>query len=146
MVRGAMGGAGLVLATEIFSPQPSNAAPKSAGATMVGVPFEARERVRLGIIGVGGRGTSLLRDLLTVENVEIKAICDLVPKKVDHAQKMVTDAGQPKPAGFSKGDSDFKNLTQLDLALPHFPEKMQVGGHHHAGTQMNGRRKVNIIS
>ena len=32
MVRGAMGGAGLVLATEIFSPQPSDAAPKSTGA------------------------------------------------------------------------------------------------------------------
>ena len=80
---------------------------------MIGVPFEARERVRLGIIGVGGRGTSLLRDLLTVENVEIKAICDLVPEKVEHAQKMVTDAGQPKPAGFSKGDSDFKNLPSL---------------------------------
>ena len=117
MVRGAMGGAGLVLASEIFSPQPSDAAPKSASATMMGVPFEARERVRLGIIGVGGRGTSLLRDLLTVENVEIKAICDLVPEKVEHAQKMVTDAGQPKPAGFSKGDSDFKNLTQLDLDI-----------------------------
>ena len=117
MVRGAMGGAGLVLATEIFSPQPSDAAPKSTGATMIGVPFEARERVRLGIIGVGGRGTSLLRDLLTVENVEIKAICDLVPEKVEHAQKMVTDAGQPKPTGFSKGDSDFKNLTQLDLDI-----------------------------
>ena len=85
--------------------------PKSANATMMGVPFEARERVRLGIIGVGGRGTSLLGDLLAVENVEVKAICDLVPEKVAHAQKMVTDAGQPEPTGFSKGETDFKNLT-----------------------------------
>lgn len=84
---------------------------------MIGVPFEARERVKLGIIGVGGRGTSLLHDLLGVDNVEIKAVCDLVPEKVEHAQKAVTDAGQAKPAGFSKGELDFKNLNQLDLDI-----------------------------
>lgn len=117
MVRTAIGGAGLVLAKEILTPQPGSASPKSAGGTMMGVPFEAKERVRLGIIGVGGRGKSLLRDLLAVEGVDVKAICDIVPAKVEHAQKMVTDAGQPKPAGFSKGDADFKNLTQLDLDI-----------------------------
>src|SRR6476660_7086020 len=104
MVRTAIGSAGLVLATEILSPQPSSATPMSAGATMMGVPFEAKERVRLGIIGVGGRGTSLLGDLLAIEKVEVKAICDLVPEKVARAQKAVTEAGQREPAGFSKGE------------------------------------------
>ena len=117
MVRTAMGGAGLVLANDILNSNVLAAAPKGAPATMIGVPFEAKERVRLGIIGVGGRGTSLLRDLLVVENVDVKAICDLVPEKVEHAQKMVTDAGQAKPAGFSKGDWDFKNLNQLELDI-----------------------------
>ena len=117
MVRTAMGGAGLVIANEILSENLQAATPKTASATMIGVPFEVHERVRLGIIGVGGRGTSLLRDLLAVEGVEVKAICDLVPEKVEHAQKAVTDAGQPKPAGFSKGDHDFKNLNQLDLDI-----------------------------
>lgn len=119
----AMGGAGLVIATDVLSaslraetPAPSDT-PKSAHATMMGVPFEARERVRLGIIGVGGRGSSLLQDLLAVENVDIKAICDLVPEKVAKAQKAVTDAGQAEPRGFSKGELDFKNLTELDLDI-----------------------------
>jgi len=117
MVRTAMGGAGLVIAKDILNENLLAATPKSANATMIGIPFEARERVRLGIIGVGGRGTSLLRDLLAVEGVEVKAICDLVPEKVEHAQKAVTDAGQPKPAGYSKSDSDFRNLNQLDLDI-----------------------------
>jgi len=117
MVRTAMGGAGLVIASDILNENLLAARPKSASATMIGVPFEARERVRLGIIGVGGRGTSLLRDLLAVDGVEVKAICDLVPEKVERAQKTVTDAGQPMPAGFSKGDQDFKNLNQLDLDI-----------------------------
>src|SRR5436189_3686645 len=117
MKRSVAGGAGLLVASDILSNELVAEAKKSGGGTMMGVAFEPRERVRLGIIGVGGRGSSLLKDLLAVENVEIKAICDLVPEKVAHAQKAVTDAGQPQPTGFSKGDWDFKNLTQLDLDI-----------------------------
>jgi len=117
MKNSALSGAGLVIASELVSPDLFAATPKSAGATMLGVPFEAKDHVRLGIIGVGGRGTSLLHDLLAVDKVEIKAICDVVPEKVAHAQKAVTDAGQPQPTAFTKGDYDFKNLTQLDLDI-----------------------------
>ena len=113
----ALGAAGLVIATEIGSPDLLAGRPKNAAPTMIGVPFEARDSVRLGIIGVGGRGSSLLQDLLAVDKVEVKAICDLVPEKVQHAQNAVTAAGQPQPAGFSKGDWDFKNLNQLDLDI-----------------------------
>ena len=120
--RTALGGAGLLIANDLIAndilvPGLGPGTPKSANATMIGVPFEARERVRLGIIGVGGRGTSLLGDLLAVENVDVKAICDLVPEKVVHAQKMVTDAGQPQPAAFTKGEGDFENLTKLELDI-----------------------------
>ena len=116
------GGAGALVANELLGAEAGaktkgDKGKEHSGATMMDVPFAARERVRLGIIGVGGRGSSLLRDLLAVENVEVKAICDLVPEKVEHAQKAVTDAGQPQPTGFSKGEWDFKNLTQLDLDI-----------------------------
>jgi Oxidoreductase family, NAD-binding Rossmann fold len=119
----AIGGAGLMIAADMLSPDRSAATtknantPKSAHSTMMGVPFEARERVRLGIIGVGGRGTNLLENLLAVDKVDVKAICDLVPEKVAAAQKAVTDAGQAVPLGFSKGELDFKHLTELDLDI-----------------------------
>jgi predicted dehydrogenase len=115
--RTAIGGAGLLIAQDLLARNPGAGTPKSKKQTMIGVPFEARERVRLGIIGVGGRGTSLLQDLLAIEKVEVKAICDLVPEKVARAQKAVTNAGQPEPAGFNKGEWDFKNLTELDLDI-----------------------------
>src|SRR5215475_1314029 len=115
--RTAMGGAGLLVAADVLKSNLAAETPKSKGSTMIGVPFEARERVRVGFIGVGGRGTSLLGELLEVENVDIKAICDLVPEKVAHAQKLVVDKGQPEPKAFTKGDWDFKNLTQLDLDI-----------------------------
>jgi Oxidoreductase family, NAD-binding Rossmann fold len=113
----AVGGAGLLIASDMLGRDITINAPKSDNATMIGVPFEAHERVRLGIIGVGGRGSSLLEDLLAVEKVEVKAICDLVPEKVAKAQKAVTAAGQPEPTGFSKGERDFENLTKLDLDI-----------------------------
>jgi hypothetical protein len=115
--RTAMGGAGLLIASDILSGDLSAVTPKSEHATMMGVPFEAKERVRLGIIGVGGRGSNLLEDLLAIEKVDVKAICDLVPEKVAKAQKAVTAAGQSEPAGFSKGEHDFENLTKLDLDI-----------------------------
>jgi Oxidoreductase family, NAD-binding Rossmann fold len=117
VLKTAVGGAGIVVANHIANSEALASARGASAATMIAVPFEARERVRLGMIGVGGRGTSLLRDLLAVDDVEVKAICDLVPEKIAHAQQMVTGAGQPSPAGFSKGDSDFKNLNQLDLDI-----------------------------
>ncbi len=115
--RTAMGGAGLLLAADVLGSDLTTATPKTSNATMVGVPFEAREHVRLGIIGVGGRGSSLLEDLLAVENIQVKAICDLVPEKVAKAQKAVTTAGQPEPTGFSKGERDFENLNKLELDI-----------------------------
>jgi hypothetical protein len=117
ITRTAVGGAGLALANQFLNSNPAAVAETGAATTMMGVPFQARERVRLGIIGVGGRGTSLSHDLLAVDNVEVKAICDLVPEKVERAQKAVTDAGQARPAGFTKGEWDFKNLNQLELDI-----------------------------
>jgi predicted dehydrogenase len=115
--RAALGGSGLLMAPDLLASDLRADPPKSAHPTMIGVPFEARERVRLGIIGVGGRGTDVLKDLLAIEKVDVKAICDLVPEKVARAQKAVAAAGQPEPTGFSKGEWDFKNLTELELDI-----------------------------
>jgi predicted dehydrogenase len=55
------------------------------------------EKVRVGFVGVGGRGTGDLRNLLRQDGVEVRAICDLVESKVVRAQKLVTDSGQQQP-------------------------------------------------
>ncbi len=56
--RTAIGGAGLMVAADILGSDSlagtRNSTKSTANPTMIGVPFEARERVRLGIIGVGG--------------------------------------------------------------------------------------------
>ena len=89
--------------------------PTHAGAqSMMGVPFEAKDTVRVAIVGTGLRGSSVLREFLAVDNVRITALCDIVPEKVTRAARRVTDAGQPAPAMFTAGDHDFENLVKRD--------------------------------
>ena len=89
-------------------------APAAAGESMVGVRFEPRAVVRVGLIGYGGRGTSLLSDLLGIPGVAVNAVCDLVKERVERAQAAVEKAGQKRPAGYSAGETDFENLVRRD--------------------------------
>jgi hypothetical protein len=96
---------------------------------MIGVPFEKRDRVRFGLIGCGGRGGSLLRNMLRVDGVELKAICDLVPEKIERAQRMIEKAGQPRAEAYTKGENDYENLCargDLDLVFVATPWNWHV--------------------
>ena len=76
--------------------------------------------VRVGLVGIGSRGTLLLNLLLDLEGVEVKAVCDIIPDRVAKAQEMVAAAKQPKPTGYSRGETDFKRLCEteeLDLVV-----------------------------
>jgi len=53
--------------------------------------------VRLGVVGVGGRGTSHVETLLAMGGVEIPAICDINQQHLTRAQSMVEKAGQKRP-------------------------------------------------
>jgi len=89
-------------------------------AKIADVETRPMDRVRIGLVGIGNRGTALLGILLDLEGVEVKAVCDLIPERTAKAQHMVTAAKQPKPAGYSRGETDFKRLCEteeLDLVI-----------------------------
>jgi hypothetical protein len=83
----------------------------SAGS-MINVPFEAKSP-RIGVVGTGGRGTSLLNNLLAAD-VQVVALCDLVPEKVQRASGLVEKAGQKAPATYTEGDHAFEKLIARD--------------------------------
>src|SRR5580704_9337078 len=80
------------------------------GQTMVGVKFEARDTVRLGVIGVGSRGTGMLGNFLAIPHVQVNAICDSVKEHATHAQEMVEKSGGKKPEIYANGEHDYENL------------------------------------
>ena len=88
-----------------------NAAPLGT-APPPAVQAEKLETVRIGFIGVGGQGTSHVRNMLKVPGTKITAACDLVQDKVANVQKMVTVNGDPRPKGFSSGPQAYKELCQ----------------------------------
>lgn len=115
LTTGAAAGAGLGLAglsSGQAAAKPSEPARK--GQSMIGVPFEGRDIVRVGIIGLGSRGSSMLPLFLAVKSYRITALCDARAGAVNKAAKVVTDSGQPEPAKYSAGDHDFENLLQRD--------------------------------
>ncbi len=74
----------------------------------------AADRVRLGFIGVGGRGTWLMRLALQREDCEVKAVCDIKPDRVARAQDLADEATGRRPRGFAEGEEDYLNLVERD--------------------------------
>ena len=91
-----------------------------AGATLAAGAAPTPKILKVGIVGVGGRGTGLLRNLLKLDGVSVTAVCDPIADRVTRAQDLVSKTGQPKPEGFAKGNEDYKRLADrkdLDLVL-----------------------------
>ncbi len=66
--------------------------------------------LRLGFVGIGGRGTYHLNCALGIEGIEVPAICEVIPKRLQEAKRRVEAAGLPTPRLYGKGVTDFKRL------------------------------------
>lgn len=51
--------------------------------------------VRIGMIGVGGRGYHLLSVLLGMENITVPAVCDIRPERNQIASRLITERDIP---------------------------------------------------
>ena len=79
--------------------------------SMIDVPFEKREP-RIAIVGVGGRGTSLLGELLAAE-AQVVGICDIVASKAENAASLIVKAGQKRPALYTAGLHAYEEMLRL---------------------------------
>lgn len=87
------------------------------------------EVISVGFVGVGMQGSSHVQNFLKIENVEIKAICDIIEDKVKKMQNLVVEAGFSKPSGYSKGEYDFLRMCEtedLDLVFTSTPWEWHV--------------------
>jgi predicted dehydrogenase len=74
--------------------------------------------VRVGVIGLGSRGPGAVERLSKIDGVEIKALCDKLPERVDKAQKILEKNGLPSAKGYTGSPEVWKELCQsndLDL-------------------------------
>jgi hypothetical protein len=94
--------------------QAASASAQGAGAlrSMADVPYE-RKDPRVAFIGVGGRGTSLLKNLLAADG-KVVAICDIAEEHATRAQKLVVAANQPSPEIYTRGEHDYERMVQRE--------------------------------
>lgn len=82
------------------------------GGTMINVPFERYDEVRIGIVGLGNRGMGMLGLFLAIPSVRITAICDIRAERTQQAAALVRAAGQPDPAIYTGGEGDYKSALE----------------------------------
>ena len=55
-----------------------------------------KDIVRIGYIGLGGRGRGVLEACVAeMKDVDVRAICDLNPAKLDMAENILKEKGRP---------------------------------------------------
>ena len=72
--------------------------PERKGKSMSGFRAEPLEKVRIGLVGVGQRGSGAVQRLSGIPGVEITALCDLFEERVAGQAKVLADLGRPAPA------------------------------------------------
>ena len=95
---------------------------KSAGLAATGLAMAPQmsfanassqvKKVRAAWIGVGQRGAQIMKTALGIEGVEVVAVCDILEERNSLAQKIVMEAGQPKPEAYGRGPEDWKRLME----------------------------------
>jgi len=121
-------GAALGATTALGGPKASAEATEST-AHLRDAQFDPLDVVRIGLVGIGERGTHLLQLLLQLEGVQILAVGDLIESRVAQAQRTVKQAGQRRPTGYSRGEYDFRRMCDeedLDLVIVATPWRWHV--------------------
>jgi hypothetical protein len=98
-----------------------------AGATAFAAP--PLQTVRIAYVGIGGQGSSHVRNLLKIPGCRITAVCDIRSERTDWATKAITEKGDPAPAVYNKGPRDFERLCEtedLDLVYNATPWEWHV--------------------
>ncbi|MCA9001865.1 MAG: Gfo/Idh/MocA family oxidoreductase, partial [Planctomycetes bacterium] len=70
------------------------------------------ERIRMGFIGVGARGSGHVAQMLMMEGVDVVAVCDNYAPAAAASAERCEEAGRPKPAVYDQGDHDYLRMLE----------------------------------
>jgi hypothetical protein len=107
----------------------------SIGGSMMDYSIAPLTTVRVGLIGMGRRGLPMLRLLLAIHGVEIKAISDPHAPAIENAKQLFAELDVALPDFYGDGDYDYRNMLERDdidvvyIATPwkwHTPMSVEV--------------------
>ncbi len=86
-----------------------------AGFNMWGYAAPPLAKVRIGQLGIGGRGGAALQRLPRIEGVEIRALCDLVPERAAAGAERVRKLNHPvTPELYSGSEDAWRKVCERD--------------------------------
>ena len=67
----------------------------------------ALDTVRVGFVGLGGRGSFAVTRWVKIPGTRVVALCDLYEDNVENVQKTLENAGRPKAALYFGGEEEY---------------------------------------
>ena len=106
-------GAAAGLSAGSAEPQEELQRPRPAGnRSVAGLVAPKLETVRVGLIGVGERGSGFVRHFSNIEGARITAICDTHTLVLDRAARIMAELGESAPALYSGDDYAYRELLE----------------------------------
>lgn len=83
------------------------------GGTMMGFAAEPLPTIKVGIVGLGARGPGAVGRLSAIPNVEVVAVCDLIPERAERQRDVLVKASKKAPKVFSGSLDVWKKMVDL---------------------------------
>lgn len=112
LLAGAAAGLGMASLSDLEAAVPAVPAQKGKNVTELRTP--RLERVRVGFIGVGARGSGHVAQMLLLEGVDVIAICDNHVPTAQASANRVVKAGHPAPALYTEGEHAYEKMLARD--------------------------------
>ncbi len=96
---------------------------------MLGIPFEPRTTIRVGLIGVGARGQRRLQQLQLLSGFQVVAVCDTNPVHLAEVQTLLRQGGLPEAWTYGGDPEAYLGLCRrgdLDLIFIDTPWEWHV--------------------
>ena len=84
-----------------------------ASGKMHGFAVKPLKRIRVGVIGLGNRGSDAARRLSTVPGIDVVAICDIRPERLALTQEKIRKNGKPAAREYT-GEDGWRRLCEAD--------------------------------
>ncbi|AWW43229.1 Gfo/Idh/MocA family protein [Streptomyces cadmiisoli] len=82
--------------------------------SMINVPFEARRTVRVGVIGLGNRGSAMSEGWSVVPGCTVAAVCDIRADRAKRVADKLVSQGKPRPAEYGGSDDSYERMLRRD--------------------------------
>ncbi len=109
-----LAGAGMASAQQPGGDDPFARERREQQFNMHGYGAPKLDTVRMGLIGIGSRGSGTVRRMAGIEGVEIKALCDLYENRVNEALESIDGFPQHDPDTYWGGEDEWRKVCERE--------------------------------